>query len=46
MPDSGKPRTAPAYEPVKDIVAKRLLSNGGAQCRHIPYAAGYVTPLE
>ena len=31
MPDSGKPSTAPAYEPVNDIVANRDRSNGGAQ---------------
>lgn len=30
--------------PQKARVAKRLLSIGGAQCRHIPWHAGYVTP--
>ena len=31
--------------PVKEIVASVLRSNGGAHQRHIPCAAGYVTPV-
>jgi len=30
--------------PQNDIVASLDLSSGGAQCRQIPWHAGYVTP--
>lgn len=33
-----------SMKPVKEIVARVLRSNGGAHHRHIPCAAGYVTP--